>query len=239
MIKYNLRTSWKVFTHLFTHFVSFHYFLKFQSFFYHCFIFIGELQSAFISRSVSGEFLNFPWPGHILISPLILKDVLTEYRNHSVKLFSLGTCNMFLCTFLASVIFNERSIFLHFILLLVTHECFPLAAFKSLIVSLFVCSNIYLLLIEWCLLYNNGLISAIHQHEFNHMCKSLGFPGSSVGKESACSAGGPGLIPGSGRSPGEGNGKPLQYPCHFFSFQKFNSGVLVWTFWYLFYLWFT
>ena len=36
---------------------------------------------------------------------------------------------------------------------------------------------------------------------------------SSVGKESACSAGDPGSIPGSGRSPGEGNGKPLQYPC--------------------------
>ena len=36
---------------------------------------------------------------------------------------------------------------------------------------------------------------------------------SSVGKESACSAGHPGLIPGSGRSPGEGNGNPLQYSC--------------------------
>ena len=32
-------------------------------------------------------------------------------------------------------------------------------------------------------------------------------------KESACSARDPGLIPGSGRSPGEGNGNPLQYPC--------------------------
>ena len=32
-------------------------------------------------------------------------------------------------------------------------------------------------------------------------------------KESACSAGDPGLIPGSRRSPGEGNGNPLQYPC--------------------------
>ena len=41
----------------------------------------------------------------------------------------------------------------------------------------------------------------------------LGFPGGSVGKESACSAGDPGLIHGSERSPGEGNGKPLQYPC--------------------------
>ena len=39
------------------------------------------------------------------------------------------------------------------------------------------------------------------------------FPCSSVGKESACSVGDLGLIPGSGRSPGEGNDNPLQYPC--------------------------
>ena len=39
-----------------------------------------------------------------------------------------------------------------------------------------------------------------------------GFPGGSV-VEPACNAGDPGLIPGSGRSPGEGNGDPLQYPC--------------------------
>ena len=39
----------------------------------------------------------------------------------------------------------------------------------------------------------------------------MGFPDSSVGKESACNAGDPGLIPGSGRSPGEGIGYPLQY----------------------------
>ena len=37
------------------------------------------------------------------------------------------------------------------------------------------------------------------------------FPGLSVDKESACTAGDPGSIPGSGRSPGEGNGYPLQY----------------------------
>ena len=37
---------------------------------------------------------------------------------------------------------------------------------------------------------------------------SKGFPGSSAGKESACNAGDPGLIPGSGRSPGEGLGYP-------------------------------
>ena len=39
----------------------------------------------------------------------------------------------------------------------------------------------------------------------------LCFPDSSVGKESACNAGNPGLIPGSGRSIGEGIGYPLQY----------------------------
>ena len=39
------------------------------------------------------------------------------------------------------------------------------------------------------------------------------FPCSSVGKESACNAGDPGLIPGLGRFPGEGNDNPLQYSC--------------------------
>ena len=41
----------------------------------------------------------------------------------------------------------------------------------------------------------------------------FGFPGGSDGKESVCSAGDLGSIPGSGRSPGEGNGKLLQYSC--------------------------
>ena len=40
---------------------------------------------------------------------------------------------------------------------------------------------------------------------------SLGFPGGSAGKESACNAGDLGSVPGLGRSPGEGNGYPLQY----------------------------
>ena len=39
------------------------------------------------------------------------------------------------------------------------------------------------------------------------------FPGCSDGKASACNAGDPGSIPGSGRHPGEGNGNPLQYSC--------------------------
>ena len=39
----------------------------------------------------------------------------------------------------------------------------------------------------------------------------MGFPGSSDGKASVCNAGDPGSIPGLGRSPGKGNGSPLQY----------------------------
>ena len=42
---------------------------------------------------------------------------------------------------------------------------------------------------------------------------TIGFPGDSDGKESACNAGDLGLIPASGRSPREGNGNPLQYFC--------------------------
>ena len=41
----------------------------------------------------------------------------------------------------------------------------------------------------------------------------VGFPGGSEDKASAYNAGDPGSIPGSGRSPGEGNGNPLQYSC--------------------------
>ena len=41
----------------------------------------------------------------------------------------------------------------------------------------------------------------------------MGFPGGSDGKEFACNVGDLGLIPGLGRSPGEGNGTPVQYSC--------------------------
>ena len=45
---------------------------------------------------------------------------------------------------------------------------------------------------------------------YNHVTD---FPGGSDGKASVYNAGDPGLIPGWGRSPGEGNGNPLQYSC--------------------------
>ena len=41
----------------------------------------------------------------------------------------------------------------------------------------------------------------------------MGFLGGSVGKEYSCNAGDPGSVPGLKRSPGEGNGNPLQYSC--------------------------
>ena len=45
------------------------------------------------------------------------------------------------------------------------------------------------------------------------LCIVLDFPGGSDGKASAYNVGDPGSIPGLGRSPGEGNGNPLQYSC--------------------------
>ena len=46
-----------------------------------------------------------------------------------------------------------------------------------------------------------------------NMWSNRGFPGGSEVKASASNAGDPGSIPGLGRSPGEGNGNPLQYSC--------------------------
>ena len=67
----------------------------------------------------------------------------------------------------------------------------------------------------------------------------LGFPGGADSEESACNSGDLSLIPGSGRSPGEGSGDPFQYSClenpmdcsppdssvHGFSRQDYWSGL--------------
>ena len=71
------------------------------------------------------------------------------------------------------------------------------------------------------------LCMCLYAHTDNTMCVYLyylrfimgkyeidyGFPGGSDSKESTCKTGDQGSIPGSGRSPGEGNGCPLQYSC--------------------------
>ena len=61
---------------------------------------------------------------------------------------------------------------------------------------------------------NAGFVSFLGFTFFLHLTLySLGFPGSLDGKVSAYNAGDPGLVPGSERFPGGGNGSPLQYSC--------------------------
>ena len=60
-------------------------------------------------------------------------------------------------------------------------------------------------------LISTSLNSTLSPHIFIHLTLDRGFPCSSDGKESACNVGDLGSIPGSGRSPGEGKGYPLQY----------------------------
>ena len=60
---------------------------------------------------------------------------------------------------------------------------------------------------------------------------SKGFPGCSAGKESACKAGGPCLFPGSGRSPEEGVGYPLQYSWASLVIQMTKNPSAVWETW--------
>ena len=54
---------------------------------------------------------------------------------------------------------------------------------------------------------------------------NTGLPGGSDSKESTCNAGDPGSIPGSGRSPGGGNGYPLQYS---YLENSMNKGAWLW-----------
>ena len=82
---------------------------------------------------------------------------------------------------------------------------------------------------EWCYILGEGykavrivllLLQKSCCHHRGRICLSIkltqreeGSPSSLDGKASACNAGDPGSIPGSGRSPGERNGNPLQYSC--------------------------
>ena len=61
-----------------------------------------------------------------------------------------------------------------------------------------------------CLLF---FLYCTYSLNFGAMLYNMGFPGGSDGKESSCNVGDLGLIPGWGKSPGEGHGNPLQYSC--------------------------
>ena len=59
----------------------------------------------------------------------------------------------------------------------------------------------------------------------------MGFPDSSVGKESSCNSGDPGLIPGLGRFPGEGIGYPLQFSWASLVAQLVKNPPTMWETW--------
>ena len=106
---------------------------------------------------------------------------------YSVKAFlpcvSFG-CN-FLLLHIAKVPFDFQNLFSNLL------ECILSLHFSGTHLTEFSCTNINLLVLS--------LLQDV--------------PGGLDSKESACRAGDPGSIPGSGRSPGEGHGYPLQYSC--------------------------
>ena len=66
----------------------------------------------------------------------------------------------------------------------------------------------------WLSIFSHISFYLIKKKVFIYLAVSdQGFPGGSDSKACACNAGDLGSIPGSGRSPGEGNGNPLQFSC--------------------------
>ena len=74
-------------------------------------------------------------------------------------------------------------------------------------------------------------LSSLSSEIYHHVESETGFPGDSDGKESACNAGDPGLIPGSGRSAGEGVGYPLQYSRASLVAQLLKNPPTMWETW--------
>ena len=74
------------------------------------------------------------------------------------------------------------------------------------------------------------VLKIVTQH-FDTLNTTEGFPSSTASKESACNAGDPGSIPGSGRSPGEGPGYPLQYSWASLVVQTVKNPPAVWETW--------
>ena len=74
---------------------------------------------------------------------------------------------------------------------------------------------------NWVCLHQNNFTVTVDGQEVH----------SSVGKESTCNAGDPGLIPGSGRSPGEGIGSPLQYSWASLVAQLVKNPPATWETW--------
>ena len=71
----------------------------------------------------------------------------------------------------------------------------------------------------------------MHVQSLSCVFATLGFPGSSAGKESAHNAGDPGSIPGLGKSSGEGIGYPLQYSWASLVAQTVKNLPIIWETW--------
>ena len=87
---------------------------------------------------------------------------------------------------------------------------------------------------EYCC-YNHmfitNIINIIYMSFHLYVCKHMGFPGSSAGKESVCNAGDPSLIPALGRSPVEGIGFLLQYSWASLVAQLVKNSPAMWETW--------
>ena len=88
-------------------------------------------------------------------------------------------------------------------------------------------------------MYREAWCAALHggRKESDMTDFHSGFPDSSVGKESACNAGDPGLIPGSGRVTGEGIGYPLRYSWASLLAQLVKNPPAMWETWVQFLGW--
>ena len=137
----------------------------------------------------------------------IARMVMGEQEKKQGHLYVEGICMLVYC----SVVSSDVSESWKLVELLLAKSCFQWMGIsgQDLIVNLSMVfwpffSRICLLLGEF-----EGRLGFLKQRWPYY----LGFPGSSDSKEFSCSAGNTGSIPGSGRSPGEGNGYPLQYSC--------------------------
>ena len=88
--------------------------------------------------------------------------------------------------------------------------CCPLLLLPSIFPSIRVFSNELALLTRWSKYWS---FSISPSNECLGLLSFRDFPGGSDGKKSVYNEGDPGSVPGLGRSPGEGNGNPLQYYC--------------------------
>ena len=85
--------------------------------------------------------------------------------------------------------------------------------YHHLVVYIIIIDHVINIHLIYCLFLISLLLNSTKLFIYLLVYGYVGFPGGSEVKVSAWNAGDPGLIPGSGRSPGEGNGNPLQYSC--------------------------